>query len=107
MNKVMYEIGTKLYLSQRTGDYYVDLVKTPYTVIGYTCGKMLIQQAKCNFPSPRYFDTLPESIEEDPDGEIIQLNWAPRKGRWQIDRYHTGYPELAFFGVWDYYPYLN
>ena len=29
-------VGDKLYLQQRTGSYYVDLVKRPYTVIGVT-----------------------------------------------------------------------
>ena len=34
MNKYYPEVGTKLYLSQRTGSYYVDMVRTPYTVVG-------------------------------------------------------------------------
>lgn len=107
MEKEIQPIGTKLYLSQRTGDYYVDLVKTPYTVVGYLKGKMLIQSAKCNFPENSYWDTLPISIEEDPDGLIIELSWAPKKKRWQIDKYHTGYPEIAYFGSWEYFPYWN
>ena len=51
MEKVIPEVGTKLYLSQRTGDYWVDMVKRPYTVVGYRGGKLLIQEAKCNFPN--------------------------------------------------------
>ena len=107
MEKIIYPIGTKLYLSQRTGDYYVDMVRRPYTVVGYSKGKLLIQQAKCSFPTPCYYDTLPTSIEEDPEGEVLELSWAPKKGIWQIDKYHTGYPEFAFFGEWDFKPYLN
>ena len=107
MEKVIPEVGTKLYLSQRTGDYWVDMVKRPYTVVGYRGGKLLIQEAKCNFPNPCYYDTLPISIEEDREGEILELRWAPKKGRWQIDKYHTGYPEIAFFGRWQFQPYLN
>ena len=43
------EVGTKLYLSQRTGNYYVDMVKTPYTVIGVASGKVLVhaQRGQC------------------------------------------------------------
>ena len=44
MEKVIPEVGTKLYLSQRTGDYWVDMVKRPYTVVGYRGGKLLIQE---------------------------------------------------------------
>ena len=47
------------------------------------------------------------NIEEDPEGEVLELSWAPKKGVWQIDKYHTGYPEFAFFGEWDFKPYLN
>lgn len=107
MEKITYPIGTQLYLSQHTGDLYVDMVKIPYTVVGYVGNKMLIQEAKCNFPEPRYFDTMPTSIEEDRKGDVLSLNWAPRKKRWQVDKYGTGYPYVAVFGQWEYYPYLN
>ena len=63
------EVGTKLYLSQRTGDYYVDMVKIPYTVIGTVSGKLLVQECQLIFNGPRYFDTLPDEIKEDPNGK--------------------------------------
>ena len=105
--KFIPKIGTKLYLHQRTGDAWVDMCKYPYTVIGYDRGKVLIQQCKLIFNGPRYYDTLASAILEDPHGEILALSWAPKKGQWQIDKYKTGYPEIAVFGSWEYQPYLN
>ena len=101
------EVGTKLYLSQRTGDYYVDMVKIPYTVIGTVSGKLLVQECQLIFNGPRYFDTLPDEIKEDPNGKVLALSWAPKKGCWQIDKHKTGYPSIAFFNGWKYEPYLN
>lgn len=100
-------IGDKLYISQRTGNYYVDAVKRPYTVIAVTPLTVTIQSCKLIFNGPRYYDTLPDAIEEDPNGDLLELHWAPTKGRWQIDRYNTGYPQIAFFGSWEFYPYLD
>ena len=100
-------VGTKLYLSQRTGNYYVDMVRTPYTVISTYGGKVQIQECELVFKGPRYFDTLPDEIRANPSGEILELNWAPKKKRWQIDKYKTGYPSIATFGNWDYQPYLD
>ena len=123
--KFIPEIGTPLYLHQRTGDYYVDMVKRPYTVIGYYKGKLRIQECKLTPPvyhcvgNPRldrpdlegqrvwFYNTIAETIEPDPNGEIIELNWATKKKRWQIDEYHTGYPQIANFGKYEHYPYLN
>ena len=93
------EIGTKLYLSQRTGNYYVDMVKTPYTVIGVSSGKVLVQECQLIFNGPRYYDTIADDIKADPNGEVLTLSWAPKKERWQIDKYKTGYPSVAFFGA--------
>lgn len=102
------EVGTKLYLSQRTGNYYVDMVKTPYTVIGHTSnGRLLIQECELIFNGPRYYDTLADEIRSDPNGQVLELNWAPKKERWQIDKYKTGYPSVAFFGTWEHQPYLD
>lgn len=106
-DKYFPKVGDKLYLSQRTGNSWIDMVKTPYTVIGVTKTNVFIQACRCIFPTPRYFDTLPTSIEADPNGEIVKLNWAPKRGKWQIDRYQTGYPEFAYFGEWLYQPYLD
>ena len=127
MEKYYPEVGTPLYLYQQTGNCWVDEVKTPYTVIGVTIKghKLLIQ--RCKLIAPVYhcvgnpyldrpdlegqrvffYDTVAESIEPDPNGEIIELNWAPKKGRWQIDKYKTGYPEIAKFGEYKHQPYRN
>ena len=101
------EVGTKLYLSQRTGNYYVDMVKTPYTVIGVSSGKVLVQECQLIFNGPRYYDTIADDIKADPNGEVLTLSWAPKKERWQIDKYKTGYPSVAFFGAWEPQPYLD
>lgn len=127
MEKYYPKIGTPLYLYQQTGDSWVDEVKTPYTVIGVTIKghKLLIQECKLIAPvyhcvgNPYldrpdlegqrvfFYDTVAESIEPDPNGQILELNWAPKKGRWQIDRYKTGYPEIAEFGEYKHQPYRN
>lgn len=101
------EVGTKLYLSQRTGNYYVDMVKTPYTVIGIDAGKVIIQECQLLFNGPRYYDTLADEIKADPHGAVLALSWAPKKERWQVDKYKTGYPSVAFFGTWEHQPYLD
>lgn len=101
------EIGTQLYLHQRTGRYYVDAVKRPYTVIGVKPSVITIQACKLIFNGPRYYDTMPDDIQENPEGEILELHWAPKIGKWQIDKYKTGYPEYAEFGKWEFYPYLD
>ena len=119
------EVGTPLYLHQYTGDYWVDQCKDPYTVIGQKAGKLLIQS--CQLIAPVYhccgnpnldrpelegqrvffYDTVAESILPDPNGEILELSWAPKKRRWQIDRYKSGYPQVANFGCYMHEPYKN
>lgn len=135
--KIMPKVGEHLYLQQSTRDYYVDKVKRPYTVISVKKGVVTVQAAKILFPifhynkeaadkeaalcgldrleTERYYqrldgkriafyDTLAEGFEEDPDGKIVQLYWKPKKGMWGTK---GRYPSLAFFGKWDYFPYLN
>lgn len=106
-NKYIPQVGEKLYLRQLTGNCMVDMVKEPYTVIKVTPKNVFIQRCKLIFNGPRYYNTLADRIEEDLDGDIRQLNWAPKKQRWQIDEYKTGYPEIAVFGSWQYQPYLD
>ncbi len=107
MVKFYPEVGTPLYLSQRTGRYYVDMVKHPYTVIGQANGKVLIQECELVFKGPRYYDTVADEIRPNPNGTILELSWAPKKERWQIDEYKTGYPSVAFFGKYEHQPYLD
>lgn len=101
------EVGTQLYLYQRTGRYYVDEVKRPYTVIDVKPSKVVIQACKLIFNGPRYYDTMPDDIQANPEGEILELHWAPKRGKWQIDKWSTGYPEYAEFGKWEFFPYLD
>ncbi len=105
--KIYPNVGDHLYLSQHTGNMWVDEVRNPYTVIKVTPKHVTVQECKLIFNGPRYYDTLPDRIEENPEGRCYDLNWAPKKKRWQIDRYNSGYPQIAHFGEWDYAPYLN
>lgn len=107
MEKIYPKIGDQLYLSQRTGNMWVDEVKNPYTVIDVTPSKVKIQACELIFDGPRYYDSLPSQIRENTHGEILELNWAPKKKRWQVDKYKTGFPYIAYFGKWEYAPYLN
>lgn len=107
MEKEFKPVGTPLYLKQRTGNYYVDAVKIPYTVIGKCGGKLVVQEAKCIFPGQQYYNSLPTEIVADDKGEILTLNWSKKNGWRQIDKYGTGYPYIAVFGRYEYYPYLN
>lgn len=107
MEKFIPEVGTKLYLWTPCNNGMVAMVRNPYTVIGSKKGKVLIQSCKLIFNGPRYYDTLADDIQEDPNGQVRELNWAPKKGCWQVDEYHTGYPQVAVFGKWDYQPYLD
>lgn len=107
MNRIIYPVGTQLFLSQRTGDMCIDLIKIPYTVIGDKGGKLIIQSAKCNFPEECYFDTLPLSIEEDKDGDVVELTWHPKKKMWGTTGGDEDYPYYAYFGKYEYFPYVN
>jgi len=105
--KVFPEIGTHLYLHQQTGNCWVDDVRRPYTVIAVDTNHVTIQEAKCIFKGKVYYNTLPDEIVEDKEGETLILNWAPKRGKWQIDLYKTGYPRYAEMGCYDFQPYLN
>lgn len=107
MEKFIPEIGTKLYMYTPCNDMWVSDVRKPYTVVGYAGGKVLVQACKLIFNGPRYYDTLPDRIEENPNGEVVALSWAGKKHRWQYNKYHDNCPEVAVFGEWDYQPYLN
>lgn len=104
--------GDKLYLSQHTGDRWVDMVKIPYLVIDVEPDKkrVVIQECKLIFNGPRYYDTLPDEIEDDPYGRVNYLTWANSKKYygWVLKEYpQDPYPYVAHFGRWEYQPYLN
>lgn len=106
-DKTFPKVGDKLYLKQFTGNAWVDMVKHPYTVIGVTNNKVFIQSCRLIFNGPRYFDTLPDGIEKDPNGTIEQLTWHSKRGMWGTPGRESDYPSFAIFGEWVYQPYLD
>lgn len=107
MEKYFPKVGEHLYLRQSTGNSWVDMVKDPYTVVNVTPSRVVVRECKLLFKGDRYYDTVADEIEDDPNGELKVLHWAPKKGRWQVDEYGTGYPEFAVFGEWKHQPYLD
>lgn len=101
------KIGDELYLQPNTGDYWADAVKRPYTVIDVRSNVVVVQACTCIFNGPQFFDSLPEKIIPNENGLVLELHWAPKKQVWQIDRFKTGYPDIAHFGKYEYFPYLN
>lgn len=119
------EVGDKLYLRQFTGNYVVDMVKRPYTVVAVTPTRVTIQSCKLIAPvyhctgnkyldRPElegqrifFFDTIAESIEEDPNGLVEELTWHPKRGMWGTKGRDSDYPQYAIFGKWEHQPYLD
>ena len=104
----MYEpkVGDKLYLRQFTGNYWVDMVKRPYTVCGVQGRTIYVQKCKLIFHGPCYYDTVADEIEADPRGQVVKMRWSEKKQRWQETPADT-YPQVAVFGKWEHQPYLN
>lgn len=99
------KVGEKLYLQQKTGSYYIDLVKRPYTVIGVTKTKVYVQSCELIFNGPAYYDTLADDIIADTNGCIEELTWHPKHNMWATKE--KSYPQFAHFGQYKYYPYLD
>ena len=98
--------GEKLYTYTPCNAYYVRAVRTPYTVETVKGNVMTIRAAKPVFLGLRYYDTLPDYIEDDPNGKRKTFRWSEKKQRWQ-ESPAGSYPEVAVFGDWDYFPYLD
>lgn len=125
MEKTLPKVGDKLYLRQFTGSYYVDMVKRPYTVVSVSPSKVVVQECKLIAPvyhccgNPYldrpdlegqrvfFYDTVAESIQEDPYGRKEELTWHGRKGMWGTKGRDSDYPEYAIFGEWKHQPYLD
>ena len=123
--KTLPKIGGKLYLRQFTGSYYIDMVKRPYTVVGVTPTKVLVRECKLIAPvyhcvgNPHldrpdlegqrvfFYDTVAESIEENPSGRIEELTWHGRKGLWGTKGSDRDYPAYAIFGEWIHQPHTD
>lgn len=104
MDKFLPKVGDKLYLRQDTGNEWIDMVHKPYTVVKVSEDVIVVQECKLIFYGTRYYDTLPDEIEEDPYGETKILHWDCKKGYWKGNNYCR---DIAVFGRWDYQPYLN
>ena len=100
------KVGDKLYLRQRTGNYYVDICKHPATVIEVKGNVITVQDCELVFAGPRYYDTLPDYIMENPNGKTMKLRWSEKYQRWQQTPADS-YPLFAVFGSWQYQPYLD
>lgn len=125
MEKTLPKVGDQLYLRQFTGNYMVDMVKRPYTVVESTPSRVVVQE--CRLIAPVYhccgnpnldrpdlegkrvffYDTVAERIEADPHGSKEELTWHSRKGMWGTKGRDRDYPEYAIFGKWEHQPYLD
>lgn len=119
-------IGMPLFLKQITGNYWIDMVKRPYTIIDITANTVIVQEAKCIFPVFHYdpktmsdyyekldgvrvqfYDTLAESIEPDSQGQIKVLTYHKKRNLFGTKGSDADYPQYAIFGEYKYQPYLN
>ena len=102
------KVGEHLYTyTPNTGYYYIGLVRDPWTVISVKGKTITVQEARCIFPTPCYYDTLPLDIVENPNGRTMTMRWSEKYQRWQESPLRGGCPRVAVFGNWDYYPYLD
>ena len=99
-------VGEHLYLWTPCNSYYVAAVRNPYTVEDVRGNVCTIRAARPVFNGVRYFDTLPDTIVDDPHGEHVKLRWSEKNQRWQ-ESPAGSYPRAAVFGEWDFYPYLD
>ena len=100
-------IGEKLYLSQHISDNFVDPVKIPHTVSRIlSIDKIEVRRCKLVFNCPVDNYSMPDEIQEDPDGRAVTLSWNEERGEW-CEYPLSAYPYYATFGAWEYYPYLE
>jgi len=126
MNKADLKIGDKIYLRQFTGSYYIDAIKRPYTVIDVNAKEVKVQSCKYIWPiykccgNPyldrpdlegervQFYDTIPETILPDENGNIEILTWHSKKALWGTPGRDRDYPEYAIkTEEYQYYPYLD
>lgn len=100
-------VGEHLYThTPNTGNYYISIVKNPWTVVSVKGNECIIQSARPIFYGPCYYDSLPDEIVENPNGRTMKLRWSEKYQRWQ-ESPAGSYPRVAEFGEYDYYPYLD
>lgn len=99
-------VGEHLYIYIPCNDYWVSSARQPYTVESVKQNTIIIRRAKAVFLGPQYYDSLPDYIVDDVDGDRLVFRWSEKKHRWQ-ESPAGSYPRVAVFGEWDYQPYLN
>ena len=100
------QVGEHLYTWTPCNSYYVAAVRRPWTVENVHGNYCVVRSANPVFIGPRHYDSLPAHIEDDPNGILLKLRWNEKKKRWQ-ESPAGSYPQVAVFGEWDYYPYLD
>lgn len=100
-------VGEKLYTYTPCNSYYVQAVRDPWTVESVKGNVMVVRAARPVFLGVRYYDTMPDYIEDDPNGKRMTFRWSEKKQRWQESPNRYGYPKVAVFGGWDFFPYLD
>ena len=99
-------VGEHLFTWTPCNSFYVAAVRRPWTVESVNKNYCVVRSAKPVFTGPQYYDSMPDHIEEDPQGKLMKLRWNEKKKRWQ-ESPADSYPQVAVFGEWDYYPYLD
>ena len=104
--KAIPTVGDRLYTYTPSTLYYVRACRDPWTVISVKGDTCIVQEARLVFNGPRYFNTLPDEITEDPFGKTMKLRWNEKHQRWQ-ESPAGSCPRVAVFGQWVYFPYLD
>ena len=99
-------VGEHLYLYTPCSNMWVSDVRNPYTVDSVNGNTCIVREARPVFYGTRYYDSMPDHIEDDLNGRKKKLRWSEKKQRWQ-ESPADSYPKVAVFGEWDFYPYLN
>lgn len=100
------KVGEHLYTYTPCNAYYVRAVRNPWTVVEVKGNICTVQEAEPVFLGLRYYDTLPDYIQENKHGRLLKLRWNEKNQRWQ-ETPAGSYPRVAVFGEWDFFPYLD
>lgn len=107
MKKHIPMVGEKLSTYTPCGNMWVSSVRRPWTVEQVISeNKIVVRQAKPVFNGPVYYDTLPDDIVDDLNGERMVMRYNNKRNRWQ-ESPAGSYPRVAIFCGWDWQPYLD
>lgn len=105
IEKTYPEVGEHLYLSnQPTGNYYLDAVKTPFTVAEVTETHVVVRRCRLIFHNGCYYDSIADEIVDNPAGELVTLHFNKKVGWYESP---IKYGRVAHFGEWKHYPYKD